>query len=146
MVDRLQVLFTEVDRQLVQTQQHANTQAQRSGLVVSITALAAAVFVSELERVKTGEVLALLLFGIALVSSLGALLPSLTVGPNPASLTRWATSTPAAQAVTMLYDAKVDLIGAHVRRLAIMSYVFYLQVVTALGAVIVAIVVTAARR
>jgi len=107
--ERLDFLFAELDRQLNQAQQHANTQAQRSGLVVTVTALAAAVFASELDKVKTGEVIALMLFAIAMVVSIFALIPALASGPDPAKLSSWAVSSPAKQAVAALYDAKVLL-------------------------------------
>lgn len=143
--NRLDFMFAELDRQLHQTQQHASTQSQRAGLVTSASTLAATVFVTDLDKIKGGEIFALVLFGFATVAGIVALVPALLVGPTPTKLTNWSTSNPAGQAVTALYDAKVTTLEANLYRLAIMTWAFYLQVVTVLGAVVVALVVTARR-
>ncbi len=144
MSERLDYLFAELDQQLNQTQQHANTHSQRSGLLISATALAAAVFVNDLDRIKTGEVLTLAAFGLAVISGIAALVPALQIGPNPASMMAWSVG-PSKPAVTSLYQAKLLAIEANRARLGVMALIFYLQVLAVTGAVVAAIVVAAGR-
>jgi hypothetical protein len=141
----LDYLFAELDRQLNQTQQHANTQAQRCGLAITASALAAALFVVNFDSIKGGEIASLCLFGVATLIGLGALVPALVVGPSPAKLAAWATMQPSRDATTALYDGKVTALEANLRRLAFMSSAFYLQVVSVVAAVIAGIASTIGR-
>jgi hypothetical protein len=56
--DRVDRIFDEVDRQLVKVREQCTALAARAGLLLSATAIAAAVFVTDLDRVDGGEYLA----------------------------------------------------------------------------------------
>lgn len=145
MVARLDALFAEVDRQLEEVTKRADGFATRSGILISVEAVAATVFAASLGKIKGGEVTTFVLFGLSVAIAFASLLTNTSIGPTPAKLAAWVNLASATTAITSLYDAKVTTLEASITRLAIMRWAFYLEVVTVLGAVASALVVTARR-
>ena len=143
--DRLEVVLAELDRQLEEVREQCSGLATRAGIGVTATAVAAALFVEKMEKVKTGEVMALLLFGVATVAALGALVPTLSPGPRVSQLAIWAISTPASRSISELFTAKATLLEGNRTRLRLMTWAFYLQALLVITAVTVALIVTARR-
>jgi hypothetical protein len=142
--DRLDRLFDEVDRQLGEVQEQAHGIATRAGLLVTITGVAAAVLVANIDKIQDGEMLAFVALGLATVAGVFAILPTLERGPTPAALTGWAKGH-AKTAVEELFKSKIMQLDGNRQRLALMTWAFYLQVVMVLAAVVIALVVAARR-
>jgi hypothetical protein len=53
-----------------------NGLATRAGLLITASALAASLFVEDMEKIKTGEVFALSLFGLATIVGVVTLVPA----------------------------------------------------------------------
>ena len=138
-------LFAEVDRQLVEVREQSTGLATRSGLLTSVTAVAAAVLLANLGRVKMGDVIAFVALGVAALAGVVTVIPGLELGPRAIYLARWAIEHPPQQALTALYDAKLFTLEANHRRLAFMTWTFCLQSVAVLVAVVLALTAAAGR-
>lgn len=138
-------LFAEVDRQLVEVREQSTGLATRSGLLISVTAVAAAVLLANLGRVKTGDVIAFVALGVAALAGVVTVIPGLELGPRAIYLARWAIEHPPQQALTALYEAKLLTLEANHRRLAFMTWTFCLQGVAVLVAVLLALTAAARR-
>jgi hypothetical protein len=141
--DPLDRLFDEADRQLAEVRDEANGIATRAGLLVSVTALAAAVFAADLDAIHSGEIITFVLLGVALLAPLLTVVSRLEPGPDELSLKGWAEDPPANE--TVLYGAKLIQLRANRTRLAVMTREFYLQVGAVIAAVSAAIAAAAGR-
>jgi hypothetical protein len=133
--DRLDRMFSEVDRQLQDVRDQTTAVTARVGLLFSGTAVVTAILVAGSGSPKTGQVVAYVLLGVSLLLGILPLLPCLATGPDADTLGRWATHSDPLAAVTSLYDAKVMALKANVNRLQAVRILFYVQV----GGVIVAV-------
>ena len=143
MSDPIDRMFDEADRQLAEVRDEANGIATRAGLLVSVTALAAAVFAADLDAVHGGEFVTFVLLGVALLTPLLIVVSRLEPGPDELSLKGWAEDPRANENV--LYGAKLTQLRANRTRLAVMTREFYLQVTTVIAAVAAAIAAAAGR-
>jgi hypothetical protein len=143
LAEPLDRMFDEADRQLAEVRDEANGIATRAGLLVSVTALAAAVFAADLDTLHSGEIVTFVLLGAALLAALAAVTAYLKPGPDALSLKDWAADAPGNEGA--LYVAKLTQLSGNRTRLVVMRLAFYLQVVTVIAAVVAAIAAAAGR-
>jgi DNA-binding transcriptional LysR family regulator len=135
-------MFNELDRQLEDVREQASALAGRSTLILAVTAVAATVLSSRIQRESADYSLALWPLGVALIASIVSMAPNLKLGPLNAELARLALSTtPAAQAVSQLYYVKLATLEANKTRLAVATWAFYVTLVAAVVAIVMALIV-----
>lgn len=136
-------LFAEVDRQLAEVRASVEALATRSGVLVMLSALFAALVGVHLRQGGDAYFVApLWAFGAAAVLGALILLPQLVLGPQSGHLQNWMTTRPRA-ALSALLAAKIVTLEANRRRLTTMIAIFYLQSGAVLVAVVLALVMAA---
>jgi hypothetical protein len=129
-------LHAEVDRQLAEVRAACDGLATRSGLLIAAAAAVAAILAA---RIQVGHhevllVLALVAFGVAVLTAAVTLMPSLRIGPLATSLASWASGRPTARTSALLYDDKIVILMANLNRLLVMRILFAIQAITVIAA------------
>jgi hypothetical protein len=120
-------LFAEVDRQLAEARATADGVATRAGLLISGSAVAAALLGARLPSLKGGLVIAaLIVLGVATLIGGAVLVPGLKPGPQPTALCTW-LSEDSERTLKELYGAKILALEGNLRRLLVMRVLFYSQ-------------------
>ncbi len=135
---RLDRLFEEADRQLVEVREQSAGVAARSGLLFSATAVAAALLAARIDHLQHKPIGALWALGVGTFLGFMTLLVPFQLGPNPVSLISW-SKVPSDANLSSLYEAKLMALDANRQRLAVMSATFYLQVIGAVVAIVLAL-------
>ncbi len=130
------LLYGEVDRQLAEVRAACDGLATRSGLLIAATSVAAAIVAPRIVTKVHQSFLVLMLvaFGLAAVSGAVTLMPWLKVGPRATSLAAWLASRPTPVNSALLYDSKIDILGANLSRLLVMRVFFVIQAVMTITA------------
>lgn len=138
-------LFSEVDRQLAEVRATADGVATRAGLLISGSAVAAALLGPRLPSLTGGlAIAALIVLGVATLIGGAVLTPALKPGPMPSTLRGWLGEEPK-HTLKELYGAKVIALEANLRRLLVMRVLFYSQGVAVSVAIGLAITAAAGR-
>lgn len=123
-------LNAEVDRQLGEIRTACDGLATRAGLLITATGVGAAVIAARIGNLRSGLTPALWALGVATALGILVLSPWLKIGPVATSLQAWKSGGSSASTSSMLYDAKIALLGANVQRLTVMRTLFALQTFT----------------
>ena len=138
MADLLDQLFSEVDRQLEDVREQATAVTTKVGLLFSATAVLAAVAAANFDKVKTGEIIAFITIGGALLLGIPPLVARMISGPTRQMLITWSRDTSAQTTLTALFDSKVGALESNSDRLRVMTGLFYGQVAGTVAALIAA--------
>ena len=138
-------LHAELDRQLAEVRATCDGLATRSGLLVAATAAIAAVVAPRIDPARHEILLVLLAvtLGIATLTAVVTLMPSLKPGPERTSLASWMAEGPSARSSRQLYDAKIVILGGNLDRLLTMRTLFATQAIATVCAVGLALGYTA---
>jgi hypothetical protein len=143
--DRDEVMLTELDHQLNDIREQCAGVANKASFLVSICALAAALLAVDLERIKTGEILAFVALGAAVMAGIAVLAPWLAIGPENSNLTLWFERSDEEAQIAALFAAKLIFLASNKRRFDRMLGILCLQGILVLVAVVASLVVTAGR-
>jgi hypothetical protein len=145
LADRIDRLFSEVDRQLAEVRATADGVATRAGLLISGSTIAASLLAARLASSKGPlAVAALIVLGVATLVGGAVLVPALKPGPTPTALSAWLGEEPQ-RTLKELYGAKILALEGNLRRLLVMRVLFYSQGVAMSVAVGLAIAAAAGR-
>lgn len=130
-------LHAEIDRQLGEVRAACDGVATRSGLLIAATGVGAAILAARIggHRHEVLLVLALASLGVATLSGAAVLMPSLKIGPLPASLSGWMGRTPSITTSSLLYDTKIVILAANMNRWLVMRILFATQATATIVAI-----------
>jgi hypothetical protein len=136
----LDLMLSELDRQLAELREHADALGSRSGVLLSATAVSVAFLAPTLAHPSGRTTLAALIaLIVAVVVGIIALVPiKFRVGPETKHMRMWLDEE-SAEAVTELHNAKSDVVDRNNRRLGFINYAVWAQCIAVGIAVILAI-------
>lgn len=132
-------LHAEIDRQLGEVRSACDGIATRSGLLITVTGVGAALVAARIDQLKDGLTPALWALGVATVFGIVVLSPWLKVGPVATMLQAWMSREASATTSNQLYDAKAVLLEANLQRLTVIRTFFSLQAVATFVAIALAL-------
>lgn len=145
MTDRADRMFAEVDRQLEAVRAQSEGIATRAGLLLSATALGAALVGALVKEMKPGVIVALAVLGLASILGVAVVVPQLAQGPVHAELTSLLGLPNEDVANERLLFAKMLKLEGDKGRLGLMTGLFIAQAVIAVLSIVLAVVFVAVR-
>lgn len=129
------LVFSEVDRQLVEQRAHADALATRAGLLIAAAAVAASLLAGRLQD-ATFEVSDMVLWTLGAAAGGGVavfLLARLVAGPSPSQLGGWGSGTGTSNA---LLTAKILAVEGNSKALVRAELVLFLQAVSTIATLV----------
>jgi hypothetical protein len=131
--NRLDLLLSEIDRQLGEQRAHADALASRSGLMIAATALLTGLLAPSLQSSNGNAKAALWMVGVAACAGiLIFLMGRLVQGPSPSKIVGWLQG----DYERPLLDAKILAVEANKNALTRTEVMFAIQACTTVGGIV----------